>query len=551
MRKKYELFGGLPEVAAEYIWSVARRVGNTRRVRREVVQELCDHFRDALRDCTDEAARAERAKALIEQFGDVKTLGRLIRRGKKRCRPLWRKTLARGFQAVGVLFMVYIALTAWIWTASPTPSIDYFADFLAHARPKMPPDQNAWLLYEKARKLYVDPLEELKDIALRANEYQDKRFEELTAEQQAGLRKWIADNEPAWRQMEEGARKPYFWIGYSYEKDQAMIELRLPSLSHLRSLAKMGFWQTSIAANEGRTQDALNYSLVVAKVGRHCQACRGTLIEQLVGMAISGYACENITLTAASPNITASQLADVQRQMEAMYANGYPEINIYIEQLTFLDIVQRSFTEGGPGGGRLIPKTLLPLVGGSEDEAVADIRLVLGTLYFAGRDENVALGSEYYERMQTVLVRTPYEIKTQNLWRWHDDFIDRYVITKTPRYPLISIIAPSLQLAGVLAFEQKAKHEGTIAVLALRRWRLVKGSYPESLGDLVEAGYLNAVPDDPFGPGSLTYARRGEGFILYSLGRDCEDDGGRRTTKAMRKLNNIADRVIWPLRSEK
>ena len=75
MSKKPEDLENLPACVVEYITGVAKRVGNTLRVRREVFQELTDHFSDALRDCAGENERQAAGKRAIEQFGDAKMLG--------------------------------------------------------------------------------------------------------------------------------------------------------------------------------------------------------------------------------------------------------------------------------------------------------------------------------------------------------------------------------------------------------------------------------------------------------------------------------------------
>jgi len=63
--------------------------------------------------------------------------------------------------------------------------------------------------------------------------------------------------------------------------------------------------------------------------------------------------------------------------------------------------------------------------------------------------------------------------------------------------------------------------------LALRAYRAERGAPPASLEMLVPA-YMPSVPRDPFAPHPLTYAAQGERYLLYSLGPDGDDDGGRQ-----------------------
>ena len=65
---------------------------------------------------------------------------------------------------------------------------------------------------------------------------------------------------------------------------------------------------------------------------------------------------------------------------------------------------------------------------------------------------------------------------------------------------------------------------------------------------LVETGYLNALPDDPYSDGPLRYQRRGDDFVLYSLGGDFDDDGGKQHPKhPWNRGKDGGDRVFWPV----
>ncbi len=63
---------------------------------------------------------------------------------------------------------------------------------------------------------------------------------------------------------------------------------------------------------------------------------------------------------------------------------------------------------------------------------------------------------------------------------------------------------------------------------ALRLWKAEHGTWPESLDQLVPA-ILPAVPLDPYDPAGkpLRYNRTDEGFLLYSVGQNGVDDGGK------------------------
>jgi len=67
------------------------------------------------------------------------------------------------------------------------------------------------------------------------------------------------------------------------------------------------------------------------------------------------------------------------------------------------------------------------------------------------------------------------------------------------------------------------------AELAVRAYHLEKGRLPQRLESLVP-DYLPEPPWDSFSGGPLVYRLEDDGYLLYSVGPDRTDDGGRRQT---------------------
>jgi hypothetical protein len=80
--------------------------------------------------------------------------------------------------------------------------------------------------------------------------------------------------------------------------------------------------------------------------------------------------------------------------------------------------------------------------------------------------------------------------------------------------------------------------------LACRLYKSRTGSYPERLEELVPA-LLPAVPIDPFTGKPLVFRREGEGFIVYSLGSNQKDDGGRSTYMITQLVMDKDDDWSW------
>jgi len=89
------------------------------------------------------------------------------------------------------------------------------------------------------------------------------------------------------------------------------------------------------------------------------------------------------------------------------------------------------------------------------------------------------------------------------------------------RHILTGVLVPAMRRLNHLHARMTAEVRVTRAGLALVRYRAEQGAWPERL----EALGLEKL-DDPFAEGSLRYRPEGEGFVLYSVGQDREDNGG-------------------------
>jgi len=106
----------------------------------------------------------------------------------------------------------------------------------------------------------------------------------------------------------------------------------------------------------------------------------------------------------------------------------------------------------------------------------------------------------------------------------------RYQYAQHPN-PLMRVLGWWQSRGSKVKAELKDKtvvaHERLLAgELALRSCQLEQGRVPARLGDLV-TNYLSKVPEDPFTRQPLMYRPQGTNWLLYSVGPDGVDDGGR------------------------
>jgi hypothetical protein len=545
----------LPACVCEFVRGVVKKMRYRRKVRQDVQNELTAHFEDELREYKTDEERRQKAQQLITDFGDVKLLAVLLRRAKKRCRPLWRTVAARTFQTVGVLVLCLIVYTMWFMSGKATIRVDYLAQLNQMSRPPFLDQDNAWPHYEKAIQLFVEPGEELgRSDAFRSPDGPgDRSFSKLANQEQEEISKWIEQNVSAWQEFEAGSSKAYCYREHEYGSgnpdDRLLLSVTSPHLQVLRSLARLGIWRVRAAAGRGQTHQALEDCIAVARAGSHWQG-KGALIEQLVGLAISRLGHEQILRLAQGQNLSATDLKELHQQLMQMYPQGYRLTDIETERLGFLDIVQHVFTDGGPGGGHLVPSRWPQLTGETPSAAESELGIFMplsaaASMIHARRDDTVAKFNELFDKFTEIAKMTPYQRHVRNLRS--DDFVSQ---VPKYRYFLIDICTPAVDRASEFGYCGKASHEATVTILALKRWRLEKNAYPPTLDELLAAGYLKKLPIDPYSDKPLIYRRTDDDFVLYSVGPNFTDDGGvsgKDSKGQPRSWRDNGDTVFWPV----
>jgi len=712
----------LPVSTAELIRLVIKKMRYHKEVRSEVMAELAEHFEDELKDCGTDEEKEQKAKELIAEFGDAKLLAVLLRRAKKRCRPLWRTVVARTFQAVGVLILCFVVYAVWFSTGKPTISVDYLALLNQLNRPEVHDEDNAWPHYEEAMALYVEPDQRIQELTERRRKDFEKRlsFSDLNKEKQDMIRKWLKENEANWDNLElsqkqlfercfneglvplagdvypgEYSSKNYSefddaveviieriehgtsddMLGYEYQmmemrmgygyglhfgmkreigldpdialdsevislfgsysqeelakirksieagvikewidsppvvvkslfdyllpfekklivkwveeneevwrefvagssksycyrefqlqdgvKDKLLWEIGSSYFISIRKLTRVGQWRSRIAREQGRIQQSIDDCLAIVRAGSHLQG-RGTIVEQLVGLGMCRLAYDDIFHILASERFSADELKRLQNQLSQLYPQGYPLMNMEGERIAFMDTVQRLFTDGGPGGGHLIPQKtgmcgdIYDVKDVAEEIPVgkkifANTALTSMCLLHARRDATIAVGKQVYKQAEVIVKMSPYERHKRDVGSIEE------IIFSMPRYryTLLEYVIPAAERISELLYQGRALHEATIAILGIQRWRLEKGGYPATLNELIEAGYLTKLPMDPYSGTSLIYKKTEDSFVLYSMGENFEDDGGKVFEKdgdvqkwGARGAREGGDAVFWPV----
>jgi hypothetical protein len=114
-------------------------------------------------------------------------------------------------------------------------------------------------------------------------------------------------------------------------------------------------------------------------------------------------------------------------------------------------------------------------------------------------------------------------------------------IQKTSKaHVLLHAIRPALARITTIDTRNIAQLLTARIGLTIERYRLAAGKLPDALTDLVPV-YLDAVPRDPFDGNDLRYKRLDVGFVVYSIGEDLIDDGGKEKPTGKKKKGESWD----------
>jgi hypothetical protein len=105
------------------------------------------------------------------------------------------------------------------------------------------------------------------------------------------------------------------------------------------------------------------------------------------------------------------------------------------------------------------------------------------------------------------------------------------------------LLLPALEKISVAERRRLAHVRCLIAALAAERYRREHGAWPGSLEKLAP-DLVTEVPLDPFDGRPLRYRRTAEGLVIYAVGDDGKDDGGRVVPEEFTPSKDVGYR-LW------
>lgn len=358
------------------------------------------------------------------------------------------------------------------------------------------------------------------------------------AEDYPYLAAWLRDCEEGLARLEAAAHMPYFFV--PAVPSMPLMDFSAPGILWIRTA--MGAWhiRAMLRVQLGLYDAAWNDCLSALRWAHLCQRSYLPLVH-LIGSIYHGLANYGIWLFVCYAPVDAKRLVRYHDEWQRLSSPMVPpQHSLLATRAGLLEWVQRLHR----GQEVVFPiaedenylKLPTPLASELKDlRGFLDWEEVMRTCNrWCDRFENACGIADLRERRKT-LARLQEELKEAafpvRAFRWPDFFCEMGLSSHKERS---SKLGTTLAAEGLkLHFRIVSSYDRlelfrrfTMTVFALARYREEQGRYPERLDQLVPA-FLANLEIDVFSGKPLLYRRTADGFVLYSVGPNGQDDGGR------------------------
>jgi hypothetical protein len=491
----------------------------------EVLQELIAHF-------TDGITSGVPPDELIENFGDERQAAQLIRRAKRRNRPLAWHALRFAAWSTSALLVLYSAYAVYFFSGRPSPRVNYI-NIVNSTAEKTPVEDRGWTYYRRA----------LIGADLRQNQNLQTLITLTKEDRRADLSEFVRTHQAQIAWIREGAKKshlgwitgangsandPELWPNQSPpvigEQGEPLGMASLAPLWELRYLASMLRADAILAGQTGdgkRVLQDIDSSLNLSRqVGEN-----GPLLLSLVSMAISEMAMEAVEyMLREHPTLIKKQdWLDLSRRLSTPKVAA-DFFSFDPERMAFDDMLQRAFTDDGSGNGRVTAEGVIGFFGdldypNSKNSWWEKAAQPVAGLLVPSRRK---LKEEYTKTLDMAEANLKLALRDAD-WQERRSWRD---------FP-IDLMLPSMSRSQAAAERLLGHRDGVITGIALELYRQEHGKYPESLDALVPE-LLPEVPVDRITGARIHYRIVAERPLVFSVGADRKNDEGQYTVNPQR-----------------
>ncbi len=551
---------GLPHELAAVVTDTVLATHLWRREKTDVARELVAHYQDGL-------AAGRTAEELVRSFGDPRQSARLIRRAKRRCRPLaWK--VGRGAEiALVVLVVGYLLMGLRMLLDRPSISTDYLA-ILNQQAAAVPEAERAWPLYRDSLMTMGVKFSSAEDVPNPAVAIGEAAPGDESLFESASFLQDHASSIETIRRAANRRRLGYVTSSTDYanmsSKDRQLYGLPaeasrpelgtspagkyrylvsslFPCINTLQCSARILANDARHAVSEGDAERALADVFALFGISEHVQETP-CLLGVLSADEIQSQAVRVIRdVLAHRPDLwTYDQLSELAHRAAAAQIR-WPR-GLQGERASFYDIVQRIFTDDGHGDGRLVLRVtedanlfdfLISITPQSQgqistlsDNRLAALVMPAANLVAASRRETTdlydRLTDDVLSKLDTPLWEPINSPSTnEEILALENEPLGEF------RYLLVrQLIDRYYDSWRYNVARSDGVRDGLFVGIALELYHREHGTWPNSLAEL-SPRWLPKVPVDRINGTPLGYRIVDDRPLVYSRGVDADDDLGR------------------------
>jgi hypothetical protein len=468
-------------------------------------------------------------------------------------KPWYRpRNIALGFLALCLIGIAWAGYWVyWALTVEPNPSTDYAAQLEQLSRDAQPPGENGWPDILRAIDIFhrLDegiPASDRSPLHASAFEFgiicdatfvvpehvyftnQNVTPESMREEAVAALD--YLEAEGAWQALAEAGAAPNI-VKLFPSGNWMLLYVDFSENTQLRAIARARAASLQLALESNDTTAAVQAITDLHTLSR-ASMNQPFVIGALVGLAIDALK-RDILFHAANTGMLredlASQLLDLHRTLTPP-----PDLNFHIEgeRIMLLDTFQHFFSDDGNGDGILLSQRLdqTGLNMGGALQGAPNIIARLGNLqglFLASRKETTAKANEY---LNEVIAMS--KLPASERWQREETFDATMTMElRNYRFMFLGILMPALSISTRTHDFTMMKHEATTIALAIAIYRARHGSPPATIEalvpDIMPELPIDPMCDRPFGYRVIENDDFKRDYLLYSFGRDGEDNDGK------------------------
>lgn len=381
-----------------------------------------------------------------------------------------------------------------------------------------PDGENGAPLWKAAEELYAF---EEEDTKLLNEVYQSfVRDKPIAAETRSALSRLIEKNRRVLDLIPDIAGKPCFQYGDTGVKSW---EKKIPNALKTIRAARLWGLDAFLSAEKGDLRASLDRLRIGLRFAPKI-AEESILITYLIAVADAKAFLLFLNKAVSGREISAELLLPVLGDLDDRQINHWKALlrnSIRGERVLFLDV-----------GLPPTPAALQKAFGG---KAWTE-RLYYWLLSpFVKRD--ISLNLPKYVELETKALLSYYQ--TRDFWKPYRDHLHGL-----PWYAIVSKnVLPELEVTFMKVATLDALILTARTGLACRVFKSRTGNTPKT--SMLVPALMTGVPVDPFTGKPLVYRREGKGFIVYSLGSNLRDDGGRSTWEITQLVMDKDDDWTW------